>query len=272
MQYNITIGDKIININYINEGYEFRMTYNSLEYCGYSSLKNLNINKFQNYLDYCEQHSLIILNKIYNKYSIKLPIIFTDNYEIVIMALLNDTEEISKNLNEQNKKLNDITNQLSNLSTKIINLNKIIIDKDNQINELKLKSSEYKNIELSNEKIHFYGCFSVNETFMTMDGKRVFLNDLNMKYSYCFHENFIIDIIDKIQQNKKYRLINADFYIITQQYFENWRCDLYFIKASPLKIIHNPKININYNWINIGIEQMYEQGKTNNRTYKLYYK
>jgi hypothetical protein len=115
-------------------------------------------------------------------------------------------------------------------------------------------------------KIQIAGMISIQEKYIMIDSVNHNLNELDINYGNRFSEDYIIDLIDKIQNYKNIRFINGDFRVNTQQYFENWFFNLQFIKANPLNIK-----NTGNNYINLGIEQIFEAGRTNNRTFKLYY-
>jgi hypothetical protein len=121
-EFNITISNKIIKINkilidnqYTNE-YEFNMDYQYIQYYGKSFLKDLKINKFQDYIRFYEQKGEFILTEIDNDYYLELPIPFTDRYECIILKKpeLTEIDElkilIKQQQDEFNKQLKDQEN------------------------------------------------------------------------------------------------------------------------------------------------------------------
>jgi hypothetical protein len=85
-QYQITVDDKTIQIKKLDTNeYEFTMDYQYLQYYGKSFLKDLQINKFQDYLKFYEQKEEIKIKEISNNFYLELPIPFTTNCEIITL-------------------------------------------------------------------------------------------------------------------------------------------------------------------------------------------
>lgn len=144
--YTITIGDKTIKINkiiinneYTNE-YEFIMDYQYLQYYGKSFLKELKLNKFQDYLKFYEQKEELTLKEINDDFYLSFPIPFTDNFEVITLKKPELTESaefkilLKKQQDEFTKKINAQQEEIQKLK-KQLNPTKeyIVIDSDSQI-------------------------------------------------------------------------------------------------------------------------------------------
>jgi hypothetical protein len=300
-KYQITIDDKTIIIKKIDMNeYEFIMDYHYLQYYGQSFLKELKLNKFGDYLNYYEQKEEIDLYEINGGFQLNLPIPFT--YEFVeiklklqenitslqekYIELSNDLEnkdeqfkDLLSDIKQKNKEINKLYHQQKHLQQRIEEMYICILNRahimegleaevkicNNKIKELNKTIAEQNDIiakQNIKNKIHVSCRFSFQETYIMIDGVKISNVDIN--YSPMFYENNITEIIDKIQQYKNIRLINGDFSIIQQQYFNTWSCQLQFIKAQPLKIGKGD------NYINIGIYKDFGQGH-DNTSFKLYY-
>jgi hypothetical protein len=130
-------------------------------------LKELNINKFQDYLDYSVKHELILLeeNDENNSFKLKLPIPFTEDYMEIILDIQQNSyietiKVLSTNLEDKSEQIKDLLSDIKQRNIEINKLNhkqkysnreneelkKTIECKDNTIEELQNAIKELQNI------------------------------------------------------------------------------------------------------------------------------
>lgn len=175
-QFTITIGDKTIKINKIiinnehtNE-YEFIIDYNYLQYYGKSFLKELKLDKFEDYLKFYEQNEEIKIKEINNNFYLELPIPFSTNCEIITLKkpelnemdefkilLKKQQDEFTEKLRQETEKLRQETEKNKDLENEIGNLWKTLNTFQNDINHnetnIKTLLKYSKDKDKENEKL-----------------------------------------------------------------------------------------------------------------------